>query len=594
MFKLRLDTLRKKLLVAILIGFVIPYLISSLIVTNFIRNKIEDDFNQLADEQLDKAHFIIYETIVNPAYRAITALANDNDTKELIQIIGNNTSNQNISIDAYKGLQLYHKTQKSLRGIGIGTEQGGYFVHPEVVGRDPNYDPRKRPWYSDAIHRRSPILTSPYIRTDGTLTLAIAQAVTNEQDTPIGVIVFGWSLKDFQDQIQQFKIGSTGYIMVLDADNHFIVSPRNNAWLSKNPDEIGLSDFQNLENKAYGINLVNVDGEPKFMRVKISNTGWKIVSIIDAQEISQHVSDFVVKIALVYLLTFLVILSIIIFTSERLTASIEALSKAAVAFSNGETNVHVDIKTNDEIGLLTKTFNNMVVHIEKRNKEIGRLNCLNLIGETAAGLAHEIRNPLTTVRGYLQFLAQKEAKYLSQFRIMIEELDRANVIITEFLSLAKNKLIELKLNDLNNIINSLYPLIQADAIVLNKTIKTDLAEIPLLLLDENEIRQLILNLTRNGLDAMDPGTTLTIRTLMKEDEVMLEISDQGKGIDPKMIENLGLPFMTTKENGTGLGLAVCYSIAARHNARITVNSGLSGTTFYISFTLRKCDRLVNN
>ena len=216
-------------------------------------------------------------------------------------------------------------------------------------------------------------------------------------------------------------------------------------------------------------------------------------------------------------------------------------------------------------------------------KEMARLDRLNLIGEMAAGIGHEIRNPMTTVRGFLQILGEKEecAKYKEYFDLMIDELDRANSIITEFLKLAKNKTLDKKLINLNDEIKILLPLIQSDAMKSDKYIVLELEVIPDLLLDEKEIRQVIFNLVRNGLEASPTGSVLTIRTFSDGDDVVLAIQDSGKGISPDVLERIGTPFFTTKDNGTGLGLAVCYSIAARHNAKIEIETGVNGTTFFI-------------
>jgi len=135
--------------------------------------------------------------------------------------------------------------------------------------------------------------------------------------------------------------------------------------------------------------------------------------------------------------------------------------------------------------------------------EMARLDRLNLVGQMAAGIGHEVRNPMTTVRGFLQLLGGKEEFKQSKayFELMIEELDRANSIISEFLSLAKNKTLDLKPLSLNNLIKNLFPLIQADAMVSDKTVIMELQDIKILSLNEKEIRQLILNLVRNGLEA---------------------------------------------------------------------------------------------
>ncbi len=221
---------------------------------------------------------------------------------------------------------------------------------------------------------------------------------------------------------------------------------------------------------------------------------------------------------------------------------------------------------------------------EKMEKEVAKLDRLNLVGEMAAAIGHEIRNPMTTVRGFLQLMSTKiqseDTKYL---QLMVSELDRANAIITEFLNLAKNKPVEKKAVNLNEVIKTVEPLLNADILKHNMNLQIKLGNIPLLQLDEKEMRQIIFNLVRNGIEAMEPGGTITISTSASDNEVILSVADEGKGIEPEILEKLGTPFFTTKETGTGLGLAVCHSIAARHNAKIDVETGPSGTTFSVKF-----------
>ncbi len=130
---------------------------------------------------------------------------------------------------------------------------------------------------------------------------------------------------------------------------------------------------------------------------------------------------------------------------------------------------------------------------------------------------------------------------------------------------------------------ALEPLIQADAASNQVAVSVDLADVPDLNMDEKQIRQLVLNLVRNGIEAMSRHGELTIKTSRKKDRVVLSIKDQGNGIPSEALEKLGTPFLTTKERGTGLGLPVCYRIAESHNARIEIKTGKRGTTFIVSF-----------
>ncbi|MDR3540436.1 MAG: PAS domain S-box protein [Desulfosporosinus sp.] len=228
-----------------------------------------------------------------------------------------------------------------------------------------------------------------------------------------------------------------------------------------------------------------------------------------------------------------------------------------------------------------------ITEIRQYQKELLRLDRLSLIGEMAAGIAHEIRNPMTIVKGFLQILGERKENQQNKeyYDLMIEELNRANSIISEFLSLAKNKTVALKMQNLNSIIEAIYPLIQADAMINDIYIKLELEKISDLLLDEKEIRQLILNLVRNGLEAITSGGNLTIRTYLEGSEAVLAVQDRGNGIPAEILDKIGTPFFTTKDNGTGLGLATCYSIAARQNASIKIDTGHEGTTFYVRFKL---------
>jgi signal transduction histidine kinase len=204
----------------------------------------------------------------------------------------------------------------------------------------------------------------------------------------------------------------------------------------------------------------------------------------------------------------------------------------------------------------------------------------------AAGVAHEIRNPMTVIKGYLQFLSKKVPEsMIEQFCIILNELERIEHIITDFLSLARNRVIEYKKQDLNAIIEGIIPLISTNAMERGIEMKINLAKgLPHLMLNEKEIKQLLLNLARNGIEAMSQHGTLTIESSAEDDMVSLCIADCGCGIRKENLEKIFDPFFTTKETGTGLGLSVSASIVRRHNGTIEVQSEENkGTRFIITF-----------
>lgn len=221
-----------------------------------------------------------------------------------------------------------------------------------------------------------------------------------------------------------------------------------------------------------------------------------------------------------------------------------------------------------------------------RQKDEGRMEQLNLAAQIASGIAHEIRNPMTTVSGLLQVLVRKEefTRYKEYVDIIISELSRVNYIIDDCLSFGRQTSTGMKLHNLNNIIRDISSLIQAYAAEMEQEVALDLESVPDLLLDDSEIRQLLLNLVRNGLEAMSSKGKIHIHTYLEENEVVLVVRDEGGGIEPPALDKVGMPFYSTKRDGIGLGLAKCYNIAFRHNASVNIETGAGGTTFYVRFS----------
>lgn len=223
--------------------------------------------------------------------------------------------------------------------------------------------------------------------------------------------------------------------------------------------------------------------------------------------------------------------------------------------------------------------------ILEHEREIAKLERFHTIGEMSATLAHEVRNPLSTIDGYIQLLKTKsDNTYVNnKLNVISKEVVRINSIISEYLSFSRDKDSGKESNDINSLIKSMEPLVQSDANKRRKSVFFDLENVPEFEMNEREIRQLIFNISRNGLEAMNEGGTLTIKTYQKEGKVILSISDEGHGIPNEIIDKINKPFFTTKNNGTGLGLSVCYRIVEQHNGNIDIETSESGTTFKINF-----------
>ena len=211
---------------------------------------------------------------------------------------------------------------------------------------------------------------------------------------------------------------------------------------------------------------------------------------------------------------------------------------------------------------------------------------LTTIGKMAAGIAHEIRNPLTSIRGFLQLLMRdlehvgwdKEKSYAD---LILAEIDRVNELLNRVLLLSKPLEIVLINDDVNTVVKDLGILHESDARVRNIQIQFQLGEIPQVKLDLNMFKQVLVNLIRNAIDAMENGGTLTLSTSYDkfENVVKIDVSDTGPGIPSYLLDRIFDAFFTTKEQGTGLGLAICQRNIHEFGGNIRVNSKGYGTTF---------------
>ena len=214
---------------------------------------------------------------------------------------------------------------------------------------------------------------------------------------------------------------------------------------------------------------------------------------------------------------------------------------------------------------------------------------IKVIGKVAAGLAHEIRNSITGVHGFLQLAADgmiTPERFLKNAGFMLKELNSADFVISELILVDPNRSLNLEIKNLNQILLAMSPALQTLARSQGKTLDIQLEELPEICLDEFEIQKLIKNLVNNALEALDKGGKVTIETCRWINSLSLIIRDNGSGIQSDIINQLGTPFLTTKDTGIGLGLAICNSIVIRHNASLTIESGHWGTNVCVTFNIQ--------
>jgi signal transduction histidine kinase len=223
-------------------------------------------------------------------------------------------------------------------------------------------------------------------------------------------------------------------------------------------------------------------------------------------------------------------------------------------------------------------------------KEAYQSERLIAIGELAAGMAHEIRNPLTIIRGFIQMAEKRKTDLNMYYPIIIEEIDRMNSIIGEFLQYTKKVDHEnMQQTSLNHCLMQSMMLVESLAIRNGHIIELQLCEEETpIIVDVSKIKQVIVNIVQNAFDAMEKNGRLIISTERMHSTVWLHIRDYGKGIPESDLADIFNPFFTTKSTGTGLGLAICKQIIEQHAGEIKVQSILNqGTTFSIGLPIQK-------
>ncbi len=236
------------------------------------------------------------------------------------------------------------------------------------------------------------------------------------------------------------------------------------------------------------------------------------------------------------------------------------------------------------VSAITLIWVNQNRHLRKVKEMEDRIQLaerLSSLGHLAAGVAHEIRNPLNAIGMGLQrlkreFLPQEESKkeeYLSFTELIFKEIRRVNEIIEQFLTLSRPFQLNMKLSSLQDLLKNLVTLLQEEASSQGIQIQAETnSDLPLIKMDDEKLTQAFLNIMKNGIQAMEQGGILRVETQSFKDRVEVSVSDLGSGIPPDQMEKIFNYYYTTKEKGVGLGLPIAHRIIEAHGGQLKVES----------------------
>jgi signal transduction histidine kinase len=332
-----------------------------------------------------------------------------------------------------------------------------------------------------------------------------------------------------------------------------------------------------------------------FLKHQYGVSDWVVILSQSRASILTPVSKFSTKFILLILLTFWVITLLAIHNIRRRMLPVEALLNGAARFSAGDLDHRVDVDSGDELEVLAEAFNDMGQKLKKSQAMVAQAAKMSTFGQMAAGIVHEIGQPLTAVSGYAELLSQiltgeQPTRFIAIFR---REIERLSDIIAKFRTFSRTSEEVFAPVQINDLLHHVHKLIEHHLQMQHVDIRLDLEEdLPKISGDRNGLQQVLLNLAMNAIDAMEDKDRqerrMIMRTFMGKDDLTVEIEDNGCGIPAQVRDTIFEPFFTTKpeEKGTGLGLAILQSIIHKHNGaiRFTTEENV-GTCFSITFPL---------
>ncbi|MGI8786286.1 MAG: ATP-binding protein [Pyrinomonadaceae bacterium] len=297
-------------------------------------------------------------------------------------------------------------------------------------------------------------------------------------------------------------------------------------------------------------------------------------------------------------------LLLVLLIVRTISRPLQRIALAAVQVTEGGYGTKVDLRrSNDEIGLLAESFNEMsrkmandIEQLRQLNEQLIRTEKLAAMGTLSAGVAHEVNNPLASISSLIQMMQSQtdlDAETREKLKLISTQIQRITQVTKDLMDFARVRPAAKSSVDINSVIEKSLRLASFDKSFQNLELKKDLSETaPKVFADQDQLQQVFLNLFLNARDAMPSGGELFIKTSRSQNEIEIEIADSGDGIAEQNLKQIFDPFFTTKPagKGTGLGLAVCYGIITAHGGRIEVseNDG-RGTQFIISLPTEKLD-----
>ncbi|HEU0036144.1 MAG TPA: ATP-binding protein [Kofleriaceae bacterium] len=264
--------------------------------------------------------------------------------------------------------------------------------------------------------------------------------------------------------------------------------------------------------------------------------------------------------------------------TRTIVRRVESLRQGARRIGAGDLAARIELPGNDELSELATSFNQMAESLAREQAALVRSQKLASIGQVAAGVAHELNNPLSVILGYTKLLRQEPGSQAEELAIIDDEARQCQRIVAELLDLARPHRLEVQPVDLTTLAREAVERLEESGAVRDRAVEVLATEPVIVPADAGRLRQVIANVVVNAAEATAPTGKITIDARAEADRAILTIADDGPGIPPELLAQIFDPFVTTKPHGTGLGLAIAQAIVDAHGGRITIASSAEAGT----------------
>ncbi|GAU79149.1 EAL domain-containing protein [Fusibacter sp. 3D3] len=443
------NAIRKKLIIGVFMGCLVPYFFGGIYLKSYIEKWLYNNSIEHTNQTLTQVNELVDKALIKDIDKAVSVLASLEQIETSKNAINNYTkfdleTFKYMPLEAEETIESYFKILKDaheiINFIFLGTENGDYMEFPKFSPSKP-YDPRIRPWYMGTIDKNDVVLSEPYkTNVSEELVICFSKRVIHKGKA-IGVVGITVNLEELTRNVNSIQIGKSGYILVMNPNQKFIVSPRHPEWILKTPNELNIDAFKNFEMNNSTIFEAVIDGSDKVINVVTSPvSGWHMLSVVDKDEILSKAKEITNILISIYLMTLLIMFAIIYRISRRITDPILGIASVINRMADYDfdfyDNSHIESysKQKDEIGIiataLSEMHENLIELMNQVNTIDDEIKTVNIENNTKIQLNLSEQNPFMRITTSMNTLLDKVYVYLEKLKASHTDILEKNQLLT--------------------------------------------------------------------------------------------------------------------------------------------------------------------